>query len=168
MAKDINKVQLMGNIGRDPEMRFLPNGTPVTTMSLATNRQWKDDEGKEQGDTQWHNLVFWNRLAEIAYQYVEKGARLMVEGRLQTRSWEDRETGERRYKTEIVVSDMWMLGSRSSGAGSREDAPEEPASAPRRRAPAYDQDEKSEKAPARPAQKRNQPTEILDDDDIPF
>jgi len=104
----INKVILVGNLGADPETRFTPSGTQVTTVSLATDDQWTDKEGTSQSRTEWHKLVFWRRLAGIASQYLTKGSRVHIEGRLQTSNWEDT-SGTRRYVTEVVVSDVKML-----------------------------------------------------------
>lgn len=103
----VNQVVLVGNLGADPDMRFTPSGTQVTTTSLATDETWTDRNGETQHRAEWHRLVLWGRLAEIARQYWQKGARVHVEGRLQTRSWEDAR-GERHYVTEVVVSDMHM------------------------------------------------------------
>ena len=104
----INKVILVGNLGADPETRFTPSGTQVTTARLATDDRWTDNEGNTQSRTEWHKLVFWRRLAEIASQYFKKGSRVHIEGRLQTSSWDDA-SGNRRYITEVVVSDVKLL-----------------------------------------------------------
>ena len=104
----MNKVILIGNLGADPETRFTPSGTQVTTASLATDDRWTDKEGARQSRTEWHKLVLWRRLAEIASQYLKKGSRVHVEGRLQTRNWDDAD-GRRHYMTEIVVSDLQLL-----------------------------------------------------------
>lgn len=108
----VNKVILVGNLGRDPEVRSTPSGQPVATFSLATNRRWKDQSGNRQEQTEWHNIVCWGRQAEVAGQYLTKGKQIYVEGRLQTRSWEDRQSGEKKYRTEIVCDNFQMLGSR--------------------------------------------------------
>lgn len=114
----VNKVILVGNLGRDPEVRSTPNGQPVATFSLATNRRWNDREGNRQEETEWHNIVCWGRQAEIAGQYLRKGKQIYVEGRIQTRSWDDRQTGEKKYRTEIVCDNFQMLGQRGdSGYG---------------------------------------------------
>ncbi len=127
----LNKVLLIGNLGRDPEVRSTPSGQPVASFTLATNRRWRDKSGARQEQTEWHNIVVWGRQAEIAGQYLTKGKQIYVEGRLQTRSWEDRQTGEKRYRTEIVCDNFQMLGGRggeSEGGGGapREAAPAEP------------------------------------------
>ena len=104
----INKVILVGNLGADPETRFTPSATQVTTVSLATDDPWTDKEGTSRSRTEWHKLVFWRQLAEIASQYLKKGSRVHVEGRLQTSHWDDA-AGRRHYVTEVVVSDVQML-----------------------------------------------------------
>lgn len=116
----VNKVILIGNLGRDPEVRTTPNGQTVASFTLATSRRWKDKDGNRQEQTEWHNIVVWGRQAETAGQYLTKGKQIYVEGRLQTRSWEDRNSGEKRYKTEIVCDNFQMLGGRGdSGGGAR-------------------------------------------------
>lgn len=111
----VNKVMLIGNLGRDPEVRTTPSGQTVASFSLATSRRWRDRDGNRQEQTEWHNIVCWGRQAEVAGQYLTKGKQVYVEGRLQTRSWEDRQTGEKKYKTEVVVENFQMLGSRGDG-----------------------------------------------------
>src|ERR1700740_232447 len=103
MAKSLNKVMLIGNLGKDPEVKFTPGGTAVAKFSLATNERLKDKAGEWQDRTEWHNIVAWQRLAEIVGEYVKKGTKLYVEGKLQTTSWQDRRSGERKYRTEIVA-----------------------------------------------------------------
>lgn len=118
----VNKVILVGNLGRDPEMRSTQGGQPIASFSVATSRKFKDKEGNRQEQTEWHNVVCFGRQAEIAGQYLTKGKMIYVEGRLQTRSWDDKESGKKQYKTEIVCDNFQMLGSRgesgSGGAGS--------------------------------------------------
>ncbi len=109
----VNKVILVGNLGRDPEVRSTPSGQSVATFSLATNRKWRDKDGNRQEQTEWHNIVCWGRQAEIAGQYLTKGRQVFVEGRLQTRSWEDKQSGEKKYKTEVICDNFQMLGQRS-------------------------------------------------------
>ena len=111
-TKCVNKVVLSGNLGADPETRFTPSGTQVTTANLATDDTWTDRKGEPQRRTEWHRLVLWRRFAEIASQYLKKGSKVYVEGRLQTRSWED-DRGHRHYVTEVVVSDLKLV----DGAG---------------------------------------------------
>ncbi|WP_290785073.1 single-stranded DNA-binding protein [Halomonas sp.] len=116
MARGVNKVILIGNLGQDPEVRFLPSGAPVANLRLATTDTWMDKQsGQRQERTEWHTLVMFNKLAEIGQQYLKKGSRIYVEGRLQTRKWQGQD-GQDRYSTEIVVNDMQMLDSRSGGS----------------------------------------------------
>ncbi len=116
MASTLNKVQLIGRLGKDPEMRFTGGGTAVTTFSIATNEyDGKDESGQAKERTEWHDLVVYGKLAEICSKYLAKGRQVYVEGRLQTRKWEDKESGQKRQKTEIVIRDMVMLGSREGG-----------------------------------------------------
>lgn len=113
--RGVNKVILVGNCGQDPEMKYLPTGTAVTNISLATSETWKDKQsGQQQERTEWHRVVFFNRLAEIVGEYVKKGSKVYVEGRLQTRKWQGQD-GQDRYTTEIVASEMQMLDSRGGG-----------------------------------------------------
>jgi|TARA_B110000208_G_scaffold41549_1_gene55018 single-strand DNA-binding protein len=115
MAQGINKVILVGNVGGDPETKYMPSGGAVTNLSIATSESWKDKQtGQPQERTEWHRVVFFNRLAEIASEYVRKGSKLYVEGSLRTRQWE--QDGVKRYSTEIVASQMQMLDSRQGGA----------------------------------------------------
>lgn len=102
----LNKVQLIGNLTRDPELRALPSGVKVASFSLATNRSWKDQDGKKQDSTEYHNIVAFSKPAELINQYCKKGSSLYVEGRLQTRSWDDKNSGEKKYRTEIVVENF--------------------------------------------------------------
>jgi len=120
MARSVNKVILVGNVGKDPEVRYTPSNQAVAQFSLATSESWKDQSGKQVEKTEWHNLVVWGKLAEICQEYVKKGHKIYVEGRLQTRSWDDKETGAKRYSTEIVVGDLLMLTSKGSGGGEYE------------------------------------------------
>ncbi|MFT5090579.1 MAG: single-strand DNA-binding protein, partial [Planctomycetota bacterium] len=116
MARGVNKVILIGNLGGDPEVRFTPDGTAVANFSLATSESWKDRSGERQERTEWHRLVLWRQLAEIAKNYLRKGSKIYVEGKLQTRSWDD-QSGQKRYTTEVVVNEMEMLDSREGGGG---------------------------------------------------
>src|SRR5271170_3403902 len=117
MPKSVNKVILVGNVGKDPEVRYSQSGTPVANFSLATNERFKDRSGEWQDRTEWHNIVAWQRLAEIVGEYVAKGSKVYVEGKLQTTSWEDRQSGERKYRTEIVARELLLLGSRENSGG---------------------------------------------------
>lgn len=115
----VNKVILVGRLGKDPETRYMTNGEAVTNVTLATSENWKDKSGEKQEKTEWHNLVFYRRLAEVAGEYLKKGSQIYVEGKIQTRKWQDKE-GKDRYTTEIIVNEMTMLGGKSSGSGSFE------------------------------------------------
>ena len=115
MARGINKVILIGNLGNDPETRYMPSGGAVTNVSVATSESWKDTQtGQPQERTEWHRVVFFNRLAEIAGEYLRKGSKVYVEGSLRTRKWQDK-SGQDKYTTEIVASEMQMLDSRGGG-----------------------------------------------------
>ena len=153
MARGVNKVILVGNCGKDPETRYTPSGSAVTNISIATSEQWTDKQsGQKQERTEWHNVVFFNRLAEIAGEYLRKGSQIYVEGSLRTRKWQDK-NGQDRYTTEIVASEMQMLGSRGAGGGGGDYAP---AQQNNQYSP------QSEPAPAAA------PVDDSFDDDIPF
>ena len=114
----VNKVILVGNLGRDPEVRYTPDGSAICNISIATTSQWKDyNTGERREDTEWHRVVFYNRLAEIAGEYLRKGRSVYIEGRLKTRKWQDKETGQDRYSTDIVAEQMQMLGGGRDGDG---------------------------------------------------
>lgn len=112
MSSSVNKVILVGRLGKDPEVKYTQGGTPVARFSLATDETWKDQSGERQQRTEWHNIIAWRKLAEICGQYLNKGRLVYIEGKLQTRSWEDKE-GNKRYTTEIVADNMVMLSSKS-------------------------------------------------------
>lgn len=152
MARSVNKVILLGNVGKDPEIRSTPGGTMVANLTLATSDRFQDQQGNWQDRTEWHNLVAFKRTAEIIRDYVKKGSKLYVEGKIQTRSWDDKDTGAKRYKTEILVNDLSLLSARDEGSGpySRSGSPS-----------SYDQ------RPAAGADDVAQSAEISDDD-IPF
>jgi single-strand DNA-binding protein len=117
MARGINKVILVGNLGKDPETRYMPSGKAVTNFSIATSESWKDKQtGEQKEQTEWHNIVMYDRLAEIAAEYLRKGSQVYVEGRLRTRKWQDKE-GRDRYTTEIIANEMQMLGGRGGAGG---------------------------------------------------
>lgn len=152
MARGVNKVILVGNLGNDPDIRYTPGGSAVANISLATTDSWKDkNTGELQEKTEWHRIVFFNRLAEIVGEYLRKGSQVYVEGRLQTRKWQDK-SGQDRYTTEIVANEMQMLGSRS-GSGMPDNRPAPPSSAPQ---------SQSTPEPSAP------PPATDFDDDIPF
>ncbi len=129
MARGVNKVIVVGNLGQDPETRYMPSGSAVTNMRIATNESWKDKQTGEQKDrTEWHSVAMFGRLAEIAAEYLRKGSQVYIEGKLRTRKWQDKD-GNDRYTTEIIADEMQMLGSRSGGgAPAMSDSP--PAGAP--------------------------------------
>ena len=152
MAKSVNKVILLGNVGKDPEIRATGGGTMVASFGLATSERTKDQSGNWTDRTEWHNLVAYGRLAEIIRDYVKKGSKLFVEGRIQTRSWDDKNSGEKKYRTEIIVNDISLLSGRGEGEGGYSS---------RSSSSSYDQ-----RGPA-PADDLVQSTEITDED-IPF
>lgn len=173
MARGVNKVILIGNLGQDPETRHLPSGGSVTSITLATSESWKDkNSGQLQERTEWHRVVFFNRLADIAGQYLKKGAKVYVEGALRTRKWQD-QNGNDRYTTEIVAAEMQMLDGRGAGSGSGaagdsydgyDQMPEArgsqyPSSAP---ASAREEQTQSQRQPA------SSPAAANFDDEIPF
>ena len=121
MARGVNKVILIGNLGQDPESRTTPGGTTVTNIRIATTDSWTDRQsGEKKENTEWHTVVMWNRLGEIAAEYLRKGSQVYIEGRLQTRKWQDK-SGNDRYTTEVVASDMQMLGGRGGGGGAAQE-----------------------------------------------
>ena len=164
-GRGINKVILVGNLGNDPEVRYTPSGTAVANVSIATGESWKDkNTGERQERTEWHRVVFFSRLAEIVEQYLKKGSKVYVEGRLQTRSWE--QDGVKRYTTEIIANDMQMLDSRGEAAaagGSFEQRQPAPAGGNQQGAAAAAQAAPQGAAAGAPSNFDN-----FDDDDIPF
>lgn len=116
MPKSVNKVILVGNLGKDPEVKYTPQGTAVAKITVATSSSYKDKtSGEWQETTEWHNVVLWQRLAEIAGEYLKKGNKVYIEGRLQTRSWDDKQTGQKKYMTEVVANDLVLLGGPGGG-----------------------------------------------------
>ncbi|HNJ83527.1 MAG TPA: single-stranded DNA-binding protein [Piscinibacter sp.] len=159
----LNKVQIIGNLGRDPEVRYTPNGNAVCNVSVATTRQWKNkDSGERQEETEWHRVVFYDRLAEIAGEYLKKGRSVYVEGRLKTRKWQDKE-GKDQYTTEVIATEMQMLGSREGmGGGEERGGGDDYGDRPQQRsAPA------ARPAASKPAAKPATGFDAMDDD-IPF
>lgn len=137
MARGINKVILIGNLGQDPETRYMPSGGAVTNVTLATSETWKDKQtGQPQERTEWHRVVFFNRLAEIAGEYLRKGSKVYIEGSLRTRKWQDKATGADRYTTEIVAGELQMLDSRGADAGGGQAGPQPAPRAAPQAAPA--------------------------------
>jgi len=163
MAKDLNKVQMTGRLGADPEMRYTAQGNAVTTFRVASNRSWRTAEGESHEDTEWFRVVAWNKLAEICNQWLSKGSRVYVEGRMQTRQWQDQE-GQTRYLTEVIANDIIILDSRRDNAPIPLDnapAPAEKAAAPRPRGSA---------APTRAAKVAALPRgkDAFEEEDLPF
>lgn len=117
MARSLNKVMLIGNLGKDPELRYTTGGVAVASFTIATNESWKDQDGNLQERTEWHNIVAWRKLAEICAEWLKKGKKVYIEGKLQTRNYDDKNTGAKRYVTEIVADNMIMLDSRGAGEG---------------------------------------------------
>lgn len=150
---DLNKVMLIGRVTKDPDVRTIASGQPVASFSIATNYQWKDQTGQKQDKAEFHNIVAWRKLAEIIQQYVKKGARLYVEGRLETRSWTDPQ-GVKKYRSEIVLDNMIMLDGKSTGSTSSSQAQAGPAS------PSV--------AMSAPEPTVDAPTEEISIEDIPF
>ncbi len=173
MARGVNKVILVGNLGKDPEVRYTPSGSAVANVAIATSDQWKDKQsGEQQERTEWHRVVFFNRLAEVVGEYVKKGQQIYVEGRIQTRKWQD-QSGQDRWSTEIVANEMQMLGGRGgagAGAGSGFDQGMD-QSAPQQRPapsapPAQGQGGGQQNAPANAPAQGGAYDDF--DDDIPF
>ena len=134
MSRSLNKVQLIGNLGKDPELKYTPSGVAVATFSIATSESWKDQEGNQQEKTEWHNIVAWRKLAEICGEYLKKGKKVYLEGKLQTRNYE--KDGIKRYVTEIVADQLIMLdgggaGKSNSGSSASESAPISAADSPK-------------------------------------
>ena len=154
----VNKVILMGNLGRDPEVRFMPNGDAVCNFSIATTDSWKDKAGERQEKTEWHNIVMYRRLAEIAGEYLKKGRPVYLEGRLQTRKWQTKE-GQDRYTTEIIADSMQMLGGRD-GAPAQDSQP----------SPQPEAKDEFDQTPSRNNQSESTGSSSFDEfeDDIPF
>ena len=160
MAKDLNKVMIIGNLTRDPELRTTQSGQNVASFGVATNRTWKNASGEQQEQVEFHNIVVWGRLAEICQQYLAKGRRAYFEGRLQTRDWEAQD-GSKRQRTEIVVDDMILLDSRGGGS-------QQPASQDTGQSSAETSQDPADAAPASSKPAADKPAEETPLDDIPF
>ena len=158
MAKGVNKVFLLGNVGKDPEIRATAGGMTVASFTLATADRRKDAQGNWQDSTEWHNLVAFQRTAEIVREYVKKGTQLFIEGKIQSRSWDDKETGQKKYKTEILVNELSLLGKPGGGSG------EGGGSYSKSNTASYG----SSAAPAAPAAQPDYADQGITDDDIPF
>ena len=164
-SRGVNKVILVGNLGNDPETRYMPSGGAVTNITVATSESWKDKQtGQPQERTEWHRIVFFNRLGEIAGEYLRKGSKIYIEGALRTRKWQDK-SGQDRYTTEIVASEMQMLDSKGSqGAGAQGGYQQQPQSAPQSAPQPAQQGAPAAQQGAAPG-----PSDFADfDDDIPF
>jgi len=161
----VNKVILVGNLGKDPELRYTPSGAAVATFSLATSERYKDRDGQQQEKTEWHNIVAWRQLAEICGKYLHKGKQVYIEGRIQTRSYDDKD-GNKRYITEIVADQMQMLGGRGEEGGQREGG-YAPRGGARQEGRPGQPAQRSTTAPA-PAYEDFADPPFNPDDDIPF
>lgn len=159
-SKGVNKVILVGNLGNDPEVKYMPNGNAVANLSLATSESWKDQHGQQQERTEWHRLTAYRKLAEIMGEYLKKGSQIYVEGKLQTRKWQDQQ-GNDKYTTEVIVDQMQMLG---GGGGNNNQKPQGNQGG-------YNQQPKQQpqqQAPQQPPQGRPKEPDFDFDDDIPF
>jgi single-strand DNA-binding protein len=165
MAKSVNKVILIGNLGKDPEVKYTPQGTAVAKFSLATNERFKDKNGEWQDRTEWHNITCWARLAEIAGEYLKKGRSVYIEGSLRTDSWDDKQTGQKRYMTNIVAHDLVLLGGARGESGGFDQAGDSGAS-PRGAAAGNEFDQRS--ATGSPGTAGAAKGTEITDDDIPF
>ena len=171
MARGVNKVILVGNVGGDPEVRYMPSGGAVTNLTLATSESWKDKQtGQPQERTEWHRVVFFNRLTEIAGEYVRKGSKIYVEGSLRTRQWE--QDGVKRYTTEIVASEMQMLDSRQGGQQAGQQSAQQGGYTPQQDSQqgGFQQPPQQRAPQSTPQQPQQQPGGFDSDfdDDIPF
>jgi single-strand DNA-binding protein len=168
MARSLNKVQLIGNLTRDPELRYTPNGTAVCSFGLATNRSWKTDAGERHDEAEFHNIVAWNKLAELCSQFLVKGRKVYVEGRLATRTWTGQD-GAQRNRTEIVISDMILLDSNRPASGVAAVPAEQSVEEASREAKEPKETKKPSFAKASASAKGSgEPTEEVVPDDIPF
>ncbi|MFV9505835.1 MAG: single-stranded DNA-binding protein [Oscillochloridaceae bacterium umkhey_bin13] len=150
MARDLNKVMLIGRLGVDPELRYTSSGTPVTSFRLAVGRQWRDSQGESRDETEWFSVVAWNKLAKVCQQDLVKGMRVYIEGRLQTRAWDDQQSGQTRYKTEVIANDLIILEGREQRPPHEPDTAQPPRDLPR------------------PSRSVPPPQRDIGDEDIPF
>ncbi|MDO8620743.1 MAG: single-stranded DNA-binding protein [Candidatus Levybacteria bacterium] len=178
MARSLNRVQLIGNLTRDPELRYTPNGTAVCSFSIATNRTWKTEAGEKREETEFHRIVSWNKLAELCSQFLTKGRKVYVEGRLTTRSWTGQD-GNQRTTTEIVIQDMILLDRRPEGVAASENGNEQTTGEDEKKAPKVSKEpvkkEKSEEVTEETAasakssgEPKEEGSEEVAPDDIPF
>lgn len=166
----LNKVMLIGNLGRDPEINYLPSGDAVASLALATTEKWKDKDGNAQERTEWHRVSFFGRQAEIAGEYLKKGSQIYVEGSLTTRKWQDKD-GNDRYTTEIRGDRMQMLGGRAGGGGEQQGGADQPRQEPRQgQSRGQSQEPRQQRQPAGSGNRQSRPAPSFDDfeDDIPF
>ena len=163
MAKSLNKVMLIGNLTRDPEMRYTPQGTAVCTFGIATNSSWTNDAGEKKENVEFHNIVAWNKLAEICSQLLKKGRKVYVEGRLTTRSWQGQD-GAQKQRTEVVVNDLLVLDKKEAGEGGAIDIPEQGVESQAVPEEVAEKPAKKEKKEAKEEPKVEEPNE----EDIPF
>lgn len=182
MAGSLNKVMLIGNVGRDPEMRYLQSGEAVTNFSVATNRRWTGQDGQQHEEPEWHNIVAFSRLAEQCNQFLTKGRTVYIEGRLQTRSWDDQQSGQKKYRTEIIANTMQMLDSRprdggdsvGAGMGDRDtfaedrDGRDGAAAAPPRRGERTERDSQNGRRDGGARGREQSDENVIDLDDTPF
>jgi single-strand DNA-binding protein len=164
MARSVNKVTLLGNVGKDPEIRSTPSGTMVANLTLATSDRFQDAQGNWQDRTEWHSLVAFKRTAEIVRDYVKKGSKLYIEGKIQTRSWDDKESGAKRYKTEVLVNELVLLSSREEGSGGASSSGYSRPANSSSSAASFDQ----RPAPAAAGHDEFTQSTEISDDDIPF
>jgi single-strand DNA-binding protein len=162
MAKGVNKVFLLGNVGKDPEIRTTAGGMTVASFSLATAERAKDQQGNWADKTEWHNLVCFQRTAEVVRDYVKKGTQIFVEGKIQTRSWDDKESGQKKYRTEILVNELSLLGGRGAEGGSGGGSYERSSSS----SGSYAGSRSSSSAPSAPS--NDYADQGITDEDIPF
>lgn len=164
MARSLNRATLIGNLTRDPELRYTPQGTAVCTFTVATNRQWKTESGEQKDDAEFHRVVAWDKLAEICGQMLTKGNRVFVEGRIQTRKWEGQD-GQTRYTTEIVISDMLLLDRKGEGGGSDDYSGADDLDVPAD----FGASEESQSVPKKSSpKKQEEPSDDGGEEDIPF
>ncbi len=172
-SRGVNKVILVGNLGNDPEIRYMPNGNAVANLSIATSESWKDQQGNMQEKTEWHRVTMYRRLAEIAGEYLKKGSQIYLEGKLQTRKWQDQQ-GQDRYTTEIIADQMQMLGGRAEGQGQGQGGGYQQRPQNQGQQGGYQQAPSNNQRPAQNNQNQgNQPPPMAEpdfdfDDDIPF
>lgn len=166
MARGLNKVMIMGNLGADPEVRYLPSGSAVTNLRVATSDSWKDNKtGEKQERTEWHRIVLFNRLAEIAAQYLRKGSKVFIEGSIRTNKWQD-QSGADRYTTEIIANNMQLMDSKGTGGSAPFDSQDQIGEMPQDMAPMSNS--ASQRAPSKALETAMTGSDESFDDDVPF